>query len=194
MLGVIRAKTITMTQEAPHATSLQESIQPGLEVSPQEEEAPAEMSAEANIELREADTDPDFEAILDAEEEEVAELEPQPGVTSARTAPSGAGRRAKPFRSQKSRADSIDTVNAADLKGQQPRQVTISFTASDFATIERLQAQISEGHSQELTPGEIVRLALRCFEPMPGACEEEEEEEAEAFQPRVPASEMALTG
>ncbi len=96
-------------------------------------------------------------------EDERIELEPQPGFTSARSASTSLPR-ARPHRSRRLKADSIDLVNLSDVEGDQPRQVSISFLPSDFELIERFRQSVSQEHGHDLTAGEVVRLALRCFE------------------------------
>lgn len=137
--------------------------------------------------------------VLEAEESEFAQaeigtdeeiqMEPQPGFTSARRSDSGSGLRARPHRTRPSRLDSIDAHDFADYDAEQPRQVTVSLLPSDLKLIDELRSQLAGQHGEELTGGEVIRLALRCFKARPASSTPTQE-----FRPQIEESSIILTG
>tara|TARA_R110002096_G_scaffold386921_1_gene581075 strand:- start:9093 stop:9602 length:510 start_codon:yes stop_codon:yes gene_type:complete len=119
---------------------------------------------------------------------EAFQMEPQPGFTSARRSEPNGVSRARPHRSRPSRLDCIDALDFADYDSESPKQVALTLLPSDLKLIDDLRSKISGEHAQELTGGEVVRLALRCFQARPAGDLEQKE-----FRPQTEESSMILT-
>ncbi|MEM1293740.1 MAG: hypothetical protein AAGH89_00150 [Verrucomicrobiota bacterium] len=144
------------------------------------------LSEEAGV--LEAEDRECVEAEVESEVSEEFQMEPQPGFTSARYSEPHSPARARPHRSRPSRLDSIDAHDFADYDSEQPKQVTVSFLPSDLRLIEDLRSQLSGQQGEELTGGEVVRLALRCFKTRPAVRDEQQE-----FRPQSEESSLILT-